>query len=142
MLRKWCTACGGVPGANTCVPNTAVAKTHRQYARPRPRAKLSVSGIVSLPQICRERVVLAVALYSIRRLPHSLCMHTCGSLLSKNCLAVSFQPRLLLQGWIIDAMEILVVAFVLENIAITFELGSVGKGLIGSASFFGERLSG
>lgn len=35
-------------------------------------------------------------------------------------------------------MEILVVAFVLENIAITFELSSVGKGLIGSASFFGE----
>ncbi|CAM9992240.1 unnamed protein product [Ectocarpus sp. 4 AP-2014] len=34
-------------------------------------------------------------------------------------------------------MEILVVAFVLEDIATTFELGSVGKGLIGSASFFG-----
>lgn len=43
------------------------------------------------------------------------------------------------QGWVIDAMEILVVAFVLEDIATTFELGSVGKGLIGSASFFGER---
>ena len=36
-------------------------------------------------------------------------------------------------------MEILVVAFVLEDIAVTFELSSVGKGLIGSASFFGER---
>lgn len=43
------------------------------------------------------------------------------------------------QGWVIDAMEILVVAFVLEDIAVTFELGSVGKGLIGSASFFGKR---
>eukprot|EP00903_Cladosiphon_okamuranus_P008140 g7839.t1 len=51
-----------------------------------------------------------------------------------------FQTRLVIMcgmGWIIDAMEILVVAFVLEKIAITFELGSVGKGLIGSASFFG-----
>ncbi|CAM9239572.1 unnamed protein product [Ectocarpus fasciculatus] len=34
-------------------------------------------------------------------------------------------------------MEILVVTFVLEDIATTFELGSVGKGLIGSSSFFG-----
>ncbi|CAM9239647.1 unnamed protein product [Ectocarpus fasciculatus] len=51
-----------------------------------------------------------------------------------------FQKRLAIMcgmGWVIDAMEILVVAFVLEDIATTFELGSVGKGLIGSASFFG-----
>ncbi|CAN0121308.1 unnamed protein product [Hapterophycus canaliculatus] len=34
-------------------------------------------------------------------------------------------------------MEILVVAFVLEKVAISFELSSVGKGLIGSASFLG-----
>ncbi|CAB1098718.1 unnamed protein product [Ectocarpus sp. CCAP 1310/34] len=34
-------------------------------------------------------------------------------------------------------MEILVLAFVLEAIATSFELSSVGKGLIGSASFFG-----
>lgn len=38
----------------------------------------------------------------------------------------------------IDAVEILVVAFVLEDIAVTFQLSSVEKGLIGSASFFGE----
>lgn len=30
------------------------------------------------------------------------------------------------------------VAFVLEDIAVTFQLGSVKKGLIGSASFLGE----
>lgn len=42
------------------------------------------------------------------------------------------------KGWIIDAMEILVVAFVLEDVAETFQLSSVQKGLIGSASFFGE----
>ena len=35
-------------------------------------------------------------------------------------------------------MEILVVAFVLEDVANTFQLSSVQKGLIGSASFFGE----
>ena len=35
-------------------------------------------------------------------------------------------------------MEILVIAFVLEDVADTFELNSVQKGLIGSASFFGE----
>ncbi|CAM9382919.1 unnamed protein product [Hapterophycus canaliculatus] len=34
-------------------------------------------------------------------------------------------------------MEVLVVAFVLEKVAISFELSSVGKGLIGSASFLG-----
>ncbi|CBN77753.1 major facilitator transporter [Ectocarpus siliculosus] len=34
-------------------------------------------------------------------------------------------------------MEVLVLAFVLEAIATSFELSSVGKGLIGSASFFG-----
>lgn len=35
-------------------------------------------------------------------------------------------------------MEILAVAFVLEDVADTFGLNSVQKGLIGSASFFGE----
>ncbi|CAM9325603.1 unnamed protein product [Ectocarpus sp. 4 AP-2014] len=34
-------------------------------------------------------------------------------------------------------MEVLVLAFALEAIATSFELSSVGKGLIGSASFFG-----
>lgn len=37
-----------------------------------------------------------------------------------------------------DAVEVLVVAFVLDDIAITFDLGSVEKGLVGSASFLGE----
>ena len=42
------------------------------------------------------------------------------------------------QGWIIDAMEVLVVAFVLEKVAVSFDLSSVGKGLVGSMSFLGE----
>lgn len=42
-----------------------------------------------------------------------------------------------IQGKIIDAMEILVITFVLEDIAVTFQLSSVEKGLIGSTSFFG-----
>lgn len=50
-----------------------------------------------------------------------------------------YSARLDSQGWVVDAMEILVVTFVLENIAITFGLSSVEKGLIGSASFLGER---
>ncbi|CAN0092871.1 unnamed protein product [Pylaiella littoralis] len=51
-----------------------------------------------------------------------------------------FQTRIVIMcgmGWVIDAMEILVVAFVLESIATSFDLGSFGKGLIGSTSFFG-----
>lgn len=59
-----------------------------------------------------------------------------------SCLAASLLLSFFdYQGWVIDAMEILVVAFVLEDIATTFELGSVGKGLIGSASFFGKARS-
>lgn len=45
---------------------------------------------------------------------------------------------LLYQGWVVDAIEVLMIAFVLEDIAETFGLDSVSKGLIGSASFFGE----
>ncbi|CAM9427930.1 unnamed protein product, partial [Ectocarpus sp. 12 AP-2014] len=51
-----------------------------------------------------------------------------------------FQTKLVTMcglGWVVDSMEILVLAFVLEAIATSFELNSVGKGLIGSASFFG-----
>ncbi|CAN0067204.1 unnamed protein product [Scytosiphon promiscuus] len=54
-----------------------------------------------------------------------------------------FQTRLMFMcgmGWIIDSMETLVVAFVLEKVAISFELSSVGKGLVGSASFLGMLL--
>lgn len=45
---------------------------------------------------------------------------------------------LLYQGWVVDAIEVLMIAFVLEDIAETFGLDSVSKGLIASASFFGE----
>lgn len=38
----------------------------------------------------------------------------------------------------IDALEIVVISFVLEDVAISFNLGSVGKGIIGSASFLGR----
>lgn len=51
-----------------------------------------------------------------------------------------FQNRLLLlcgMGWLIDAVEVLVVAFVLDDVAVTFQLDSFDKGLVGSASFFG-----
>lgn len=41
-----------------------------------------------------------------------------------------------------DAMENLVVAFVLEEIAVTFGLSSVQKGVLGSSSFLGERGDG
>ncbi|CAM9707857.1 unnamed protein product [Pylaiella littoralis] len=54
-----------------------------------------------------------------------------------------FQTRLVMicgMGWVVDAMEILVVTFVLEDIAITFGLSSVEKGLIGSSSFLGMVL--
>lgn len=43
------------------------------------------------------------------------------------------------KGWAIDGIEVLVIAFVLDDIAITFDLDSVSKGLVGSASFFGEH---
>ncbi|CAB1101540.1 unnamed protein product [Ectocarpus sp. CCAP 1310/34] len=51
-----------------------------------------------------------------------------------------FQKRLVIicgLGWAVDSMEVLVLAFALEAIATSFELSSVGKGLVGSASFFG-----
>ena len=38
----------------------------------------------------------------------------------------------------VDAIEVLVIAFVLEEVAVTFDLGSFTKGLVGSSSFFGE----
>lgn len=42
----------------------------------------------------------------------------------------------------IDAVEVLVVSFVLDDIAVTFQLNSFNKGLVGSASFFGKPLRG
>lgn len=39
----------------------------------------------------------------------------------------------------VDAIEVLVVAFVLDDVAVTFQLGSFYKGLVGSASFGGEK---
>ena len=36
-------------------------------------------------------------------------------------------------------MEVLVIAFVLDDIADTFELGAFSSGLVGSASFCGEQ---
>lgn len=47
-----------------------------------------------------------------------------------------------IQGWLIDAVEVLVVAFVLDDVAVTFQLDSFNKGLVGSASFFGKPLRG
>lgn len=47
-----------------------------------------------------------------------------------------------LQGWLIDAIEVLVVSFVLDDIAVTFQLDSFSKGLVGSASFFGKPFRG
>ena len=44
------------------------------------------------------------------------------------------------QGFVIDAIEIMVIAFVLEDVAVSFDLGPVGKGVIGSASFLGETI--
>ncbi|CAN0548700.1 unnamed protein product, partial [Ectocarpus sp. 8 AP-2014] len=60
----------------------------------------------------------SLCLLSFRALPSLLSLSAC-------------------QGWVVDAMEVLVLAFALEAIATSFELSSVGKGLIGSASFFG-----
>lgn len=42
------------------------------------------------------------------------------------------------QAWLIDAIEVLVIAFAVDDIARTFHLGSFSKGLVGSASFLGE----
>ena len=42
------------------------------------------------------------------------------------------------QGWAVNAMQTLVLTFVMEDIATTFELSSVSKGLIGSVNFFGK----
>lgn len=39
----------------------------------------------------------------------------------------------------VDAIEVLVIAFVLDDVAVTFDLGSFTKGLVGSSSFFGEK---
>lgn len=39
-------------------------------------------------------------------------------------------------------MEVLVVSFVLDDVAVTFQLDSFSKGLVGSASFFGKPLKG
>lgn len=39
----------------------------------------------------------------------------------------------------VDAIELLVIAFVLDDVAVTFQLGSFTKGLVGSASFCGEK---
>ncbi|CAM9370259.1 unnamed protein product [Ascophyllum nodosum] len=54
-----------------------------------------------------------------------------------------FQSRMIFMcgmGFAIDAIEIVVISFVLEDIAISFNLGAVGKGAIGSASFLGEAM--
>ncbi|CAM9370411.1 unnamed protein product [Ascophyllum nodosum] len=51
-----------------------------------------------------------------------------------------FQRRLIVMGgmgWLIDAMEVLVVAFIMDDVAATFSLSTFSKGLVGSASFFG-----
>lgn len=47
-----------------------------------------------------------------------------------------------IQGWLIDALEVLVISFVLDDVAVTFELDSFSKGLVGSASFFGKPFEG
>lgn len=58
------------------------------------------------------------------------------------CLPLLHRTVLLYQGWVVDAIEVLMIAFVLEDVAETFGLDSVSKGLIGSASFFGESAAG
>lgn len=49
-------------------------------------------------------------------------------------MAVSNVP----QGFVIDAIEIVVISFLLDDIGMTFGLSDFGQGIIGSASFLGE----
>ncbi|CAN0358367.1 unnamed protein product [Discosporangium mesarthrocarpum] len=52
-----------------------------------------------------------------------------------------FQTRVVFicgMGTAIDSMEVLVVAFILNDVAATFDLSAVGKGLLGSSSFLGD----
>lgn len=66
---------------------------------------------------------LTLPLYSLRSLPVSL--HDADTIIYQ-------------QAWMVDAIEVLVIAFVLDEVAVTFDLGSFTKGLVGSSSFFGE----